>query len=168
MWVDTVWVSVVRVLGLLVEVLPEITDSSVHVVLVGVEVQVELFWAVVRLLHTLLTDSVMVRVFTFAPVILVAPTFEHTIVWVAVFWVYWWLFRWFFWVRWIAWVGDTASNVCPFTGVCWVVVVQTAVWAVFRMYMAGSTVPLVCILMGDARHELGTVVGVNVVAIVSL
>jgi hypothetical protein len=119
--VNTSRVLVVLVLGLIIKVLPEVTNSSMDGVPVGVEVHVALCVTFVVFLDSTFTLSFVVTRVTFAPRVVVAVTFDPAVIWVTLFFG---LFRGgggvFFtaawrclgWV-WVAWVSHTTSFMSP-------------------------------------------------------
>lgn len=124
MWVDASWVFVIFVLGRIVEVLPEVTDSAVDRIVVGVEVQIAIGVTFVVSLDSLLALALVVGRVTLAPRIVVAVTFDETVIWVALF-----IFttaRVFCW-RVVATIALAAGLVGPETGIASLVVVGSAV-----------------------------------------
>jgi hypothetical protein len=90
-WVDTRRVRVVLVLGGLVKVLPEVTDAAVDRVPVGVEVHVTFWVTLVVFPHSTLTLSFVVTRVTFAPRVVVAVTFNPTVIWITLVVTWWWI-----------------------------------------------------------------------------
>jgi len=165
-WVNASCVGIVSVLCGLVEIFPEIANSSVDGVSVGVEVQVAFWVALVVSLDSTFALSFVVTRVTFAPRIVVAVAFDHTVVWVALLLAITWIWS-CFWIWRGAWISDTADHISPVAGVGRVIVVSSSVRAVARIHVTLGAVPFVRMLPGDARHEFGAVGGVNVIAVFS-
>jgi len=163
-WVNASWVGIVSVLRGLVEIFPEIANSSVDGVSVGVEVQVAFGVALIVSLHSTFALSFVVTRVTFAPRIVVAVAFDHTVIWVALLLAITWIWS-CLWIWRGAWVSDAADHISPIAGVGRMIVVSSSVRAVAWIYVALGAVPFVRMLPGDARHEFGAIGGVNVIAV---